>query len=62
MIDCIFLVILFIFKLRYPSGKSVIEILRGKYDHSCVKLYRKMEDLHHKRLKLKLDIEFLELG
>ena len=61
MIDCIFLVILFIFKLRYPSGKSVIEILRGKYGHSYVKLYIKIEDLHYKCHKLKLDIEFLEL-
>ena len=61
MINCIFLVLLFIIKIRYPRGKSVIDILRGKYGNSCVKLYRKIEDLHYKVLKLKLDIEFLEL-
>ena len=47
MINYIFLVLLFIIKIRYPRGKSVIDVLRGKYGNSYVKLYRNTFIIFH---------------
>ena len=52
--------ILFIFRLRFPKGKSIADVIRKTYGDHVVKSMRKLEKLDYKRRKVELDISYLE--
>ena len=54
------LVFLFILRLRFPSNKSIAQIVTSRYGNETLKLLRKLEKLDYKQKKLKLDIDFLD--
>ena len=53
------LVFLFIVRLRYPSEKSVAEVIRKRYNDNIVKQISKFEKLDYKIRKNEADLEFL---
>ena len=53
-------VLLFIIKCRFPSHKSLGEIIRHRYNRKVLSKVRKLEKLDFKLRKCKLDIEFPE--
>ena len=55
------LVFLFLIRLRFPSRKSIAEIIRKRYGSDTVKQLRKFEKLDHKVGKNQGDLEFLKL-
>ena len=55
------LVFLFLIRLRFPSRKSIAEIIRKCYGSDTVKQLRKFEKLDYKVRKNQGDLEFLKL-
>ena len=53
------LVLLFILKLRFPKGKSIIRILVERYGHQVIKVFRQFEKFDFKLKKLECDLQFL---
>ena len=56
---CITLVLLFIIRIRFPSGTPISTIIRKRYGDHVLKSYRKLETLIFKREKCILDKIFL---
>ena len=54
------LVFLFLLKLRFPTNKSVAEIIRKRYGSDAVKWLRKFEKLDFKIRKNEADLQFLQ--
>ena len=54
------LVFIFITRLRFPSGLSIVEVLRKRYGTDLVKNVRKLEKIDYKYRKLQLDLDFLQ--
>ncbi len=52
-------ILLFITKLRFPKHKSFTEILNNRYGNTSIGIYRRLEKLHYRLNKAKLDLEFL---
>ena len=55
------LVFLFLIRLRFPSKKSIAEIIRKRYGSDTVKQLRRFEKLDYKVRKNQGDLEFLKL-
>ena len=55
------LVFLFLIRLRFPSRKSIAEIIPKRYGSDTVKQLRKFEKLDYKVHKNQGDLEFLKL-
>ena len=55
------LVFLLLIRLRFPSKKSIGEIIRKPYDSDTVKQLQKFEKLDYKVQKNQDDLEFLKL-
>ena len=53
------LVFIFVARLRFTSGLSIVETLRNRYGTDLVKNIRKMEKTDYKYRKLQLDLNFL---
>ena len=53
-------ILLFVIKCRFPSSKSVANIIRDRYDENTLQKIRKLEKLDFKIRKCKLDIDYLE--
>ena len=53
-------ILLFVIKCRFPSSKSIADIIRDRYDENTLKKIRKLESLDFKIRKCKLDIEYLQ--
>ena len=54
------LTLLFIIRLRFPSNKSIADIITTRYGRPVLHLIRKFESLDFKHRKVLLDLEFLE--
>ena len=54
------LVFIFIARLRFPSGLSIVEVLRNRYGTDLVKNVRKLEIIDYKYRKLQLGLDFLQ--
>ena len=54
-------ILLFVIKCRFPSGKSVADIIRARYDEETLTKVRKFEKLDFKVRKCQLDVEFIQL-
>ena len=54
------LVFIFVARLRFTSGLSIVETLRNRYGTDLVKNIRKMEKTDYKYRKLQLDLNFLQ--
>ena len=54
------LVFLFIARVRFPSGMSIVKVLRNRYGLDLVKNVRKLEKIDWKYRKIQLDLEFLK--
>ncbi len=54
------LVFIFLLRLRFPTTKSIPEILRQRYGIGTLRLWRKAEQFDKKLQKAKLDLEFLK--
>ena len=54
------LVFLFIARVRFPSGMSIVKVLRNRYGLDLVKNVRKLEKIDWKYSKIQLDLEFLK--
>ena len=52
---------MFLIRLRFPSRKSIAEIIRKRYGSDTVKQLRKFEKLDYKVHKNQGDLEFLKL-
>ena len=50
----------FLLNIRYQNGRSIVDIITSKYGEEVLRSYRRLEKLHLKVEKLKLDIKFLE--
>ena len=61
MVKVLTLVFLFLIRLRFPSRKSIAEIIRKRYGSDTVKQLRKVEKLDYKVRKNQGDLEFLKL-
>ena len=53
-------VFIFITRLRFPSGLSIVEVLRNRYGTDLIKNVRKLEKIDYKYRKLQLDLDFLQ--
>ena len=53
-------VLIFLCKLRFPSTKSFVEVIRNRYNDLALNLYRRFERLDFKIRKAKLDLEFFK--
>lgn len=53
-------VFLFLIRLRFPSNKSISEVIRERYNAESVKNIRKFEKKDYRLRKTKLDLDFLE--
>ena len=51
---------IFIARLRFPSGLSIVEVLRIRYGTDLVKNIRKLEKIDCKYYKLQLNLDFLQ--
>jgi hypothetical protein len=60
MLIVITLILKFILKLRFPTTKSIAQVITTRYGRQTLLLIRKFETLDLKQRKLSLDIEFLE--
>ena len=56
----IVLLFIFIARLRFPSGLSIVEVLCNRYGTDLVKNVRKLEKIDWKYRKLQLDLDFLQ--
>ena len=54
------LVFIFNARLRFPSGLSIVEVLRNRYGTDLVRNVRKLEKIDYKYRKLQLDLDFLQ--
>ena len=54
-------VVLFVIKCRFPSSKSIADIIRYRYNDDTISKVRRLERLDFKSRKCKLDVEFLEI-
>ena len=54
-------ILLFVTKCRFPSSKSVADIIRDRYDNDTLQKIRKLEKLDFKTRKCKLDVEYLQI-
>ena len=54
-------ILLFAIRCRFPSQKSVADIIRDRYDDAVLSQVRKLEKLDFKVRKSRLDVEFLQL-
>ena len=54
------LVFIFVARLRFTSGFSIVEMLRNRYGTDLVKNIRKTEKIDYKYRKLMLDLNFLQ--
>ena len=54
-------VLLFVIKCRFPSNKSVADIIRERYDEGTLAKIRRLEKLDYKHRKCELDVEFLQI-
>ena len=54
-------IVLFVVRCRFPSSKSVADIIRQRYDDATLSKVRRLEKLDFKLRKCKLDMEFLEI-
>ena len=54
------LVFVFIARVRFPSGMSIVKVLRNRYGLDLVKNVRKLEKIDWKYRKIQLDLEFLK--
>ena len=52
-------VFIFLIRLRFPRGTSIIQVIERRYGRSTVNIYRKYERLNKKFDKCKCDIAFL---
>ena len=50
----------FLLNIRYQNGRSIVDIITSRYGQEVLICYRRLEKLHLKVEKLKLDIKFLE--
>ena len=55
------LVFLFLIQLRFPSRKSIAEIIHKRYGSDTVKQLRKFQKLDYKVSKNQGDLQFLKL-
>ena len=53
------LVLLFIIRLRFPSNRSIADIITKRYSQETLRTVRKFESIDFKHKKCLLDIEFL---
>ena len=56
----LFIVFLFLVRLRFPSNLSTIQVIRNRYGNDTVKLVRQFEKIDYKHRKILLDLNFLE--
>ena len=54
------LVFIFIARLRFPLGLSIVEVLRNRYSTNLVRNVRKLEKIDYEYRKLQLDLDFLQ--
>ena len=54
------LVFLFIVRLRFPSDKSIANVIRSRYNDEIVKQIRRFEKLDFKIRKNEADLDFLQ--
>ena len=54
-------VLLFLLKIRYPSGLPITAIIHNKFGRRVLVEYRRLEKVHFRIQKLKLDLDFLHL-
>lgn len=54
------ILLLFIFRLRFPKTRSIADVIEKTYGKAAVRSYRKFGKLDFKRRKTELDISFLE--
>ena len=54
------LAILFIFRWRFPTNRSIADVIRNTYGDPTLKCMRKREKLDYKKRKLELDVNYLE--
>ena len=54
------LAFIFIARLRFPAGFSVVEVLRNRYGCDLVKNVGKLEKNDYKYCKLQPDLDFLQ--
>lgn len=59
MIYVISLVFLFITRIRFPSNKSIADIVTSRYGRDTLQTIRKFEKVNFKRRKLELDLDFV---
>ena len=50
-------VFLFLARTRFPRTKSIVTIVRSRYDNEILEIVRKLEKFDFKLRKAKLDIE-----
>ena len=52
--------LIFLIKLRFPPGKSIVDILKKRYnDNGSLTAFRKLQRINRKLGKAKLDLTFL---
>ena len=61
MIFVIWLVFIFLTRLRFPSRLSIAEFLRKRYGDQTLKIVRKFEKTGIKHKKALLDLQFLKI-
>ena len=61
MLFVISLVFIFLTRLRFPSKRSIAEVLRKRYGDRILKLVRKFEKTDIKHKKALLDLQFLKI-
>ena len=54
------LVFIFIARLKFASGLSIVEVLHNRYGTNLVKNVRKLEKIDYKYCRLQLDLDFLQ--
>ena len=59
MLPILTMVFLFIIRTRFPKTKSLIDVIRIRYDSNVVKFLRKFEKLDYRLRKINADIDFL---
>ena len=54
-------VLLFVIKCRFPTNKSVADIIRERYNNDTLNKIRRLEKLDFKIRKRELDVEFIQI-
>ena len=55
------LVLLFLIRLRFPRGKSIVEIITRRYGRPALAVFRNTENHYFKKKKLECDLDFLNI-